>query len=372
MGIMVRQVPIARPVLEEDERARVSEVLYSGMLSKGPKGEALETGWAEYCGTKHAVAVNNGTAALIASLACLGVGPGDEVVTVSFTFNATVAAVLAVGATPVFVDVDRQTFLMDLNRLAEAVTEKTAVVLPVHLFGLMVDPIGLYRACGVQGFFPAILEDASQAHGADVSGVRAGAIGDAAAFSLYATKNMTAGEGGLITTSSPDLHYRLQAYRSHGARQAYLHESLGYNYRLPEVSAAIALGQMLRLGAMNDERRRHATTYDVELANLEGVTTPFVPEGRRHVYHQYVIKVRPECRDAIRTKMAERGVSTGVHYGLPVHRQPYYLRLRETRRWPGLANTDLLAPQVISLPIYPGLTESEQNQVIDALKAAVA
>jgi perosamine synthetase len=355
----------------EAERRGVQEVLNSGSLSKGPKGEALEEGWATYCNTKYAVAVNNGTSALIAALACLGVKPGDEVITVSFTFNATVAAILALGAKPVLVDIDRDTFLMDLNRLAEVVTARTAAIIPVHLFGLMVDPIALHRACSSTGFVPHILEDASQAHGADVQGQKAGSIGNAGAFSLYATKNMTAGEGGLISTSDSALHFRLLSYRSHGAREAYLHETLGYNYRLPEVSAAIALGQMVRLDDMNNERRRHATTYDVELANLADVVTPSVPEGRHHVYHQYVIRVLPTRRDDIRAKMAEYGVSTAVHYGIPVHCQPYYQRLGLSQSaW--LTATEVVSRQVISLPIYPGLTESEQNQVIDALKAAVA
>jgi perosamine synthetase len=360
-------VPMARPILGSEERIGIHQVLDSGILSKGAKGQALEEEWAAFCGTSHAVAVNTGTAALIASLACLGVGKGDEVITVAFTFNATVAAILAVGATPVLVDVDPDTFLMDLGCLSAALSVETAAVIPVHLLGLMVDPNLLYDAVSPRGCF--IVEDAAQAHGAEVAGWRAGSIGDLGAFSLYATKNMTAGEGGLITTKDQALRDWLLTYRNHGSHQTYLHESLGYNYRLPEVSAAIALGQLHRLDRMNSERRQLAATYDAELASLEGVVTPFVPQGRLHVYHQYAIKVDPTRRDCVRRGMAERGVSTAVHYGIPIHLQPYYRRLG--LKVPALPVTERLAGEVLSLPIFPGLSETEQAQVIDALKAAL-
>jgi len=357
-------IPIARPDLGPAEQAAIAEVLASGVIAQGPRVAEFEERWAAYVGARHAVAVSNGTVGLSAILAGLAIGPGDEVVTVSHTFNATGGSILSVGATPVFIDVEPDTYLIDAGRIEAAITPRTRAIMPVHLFGLVADMDMIAAIADRHGI--AIIEDAAQAHGATYRGRRAGSFGHAM-FSLYATKNLTTGEGGIVTTADDRLADWLRMYRNQGMRERYRHEILGTNIRLTDMAAAIGLVQLEKLDRNNDRRRDIARRYDAAFADLS-VTTPITPEGREHVFHQYTIGVGPD-RDAIVEALRGAGIGAGIYYPIPVHRQAYVL---ERGIHADLPVTDMLAATTMSLPIFPGLKDAEQARVIDALRAAIA
>jgi dTDP-4-amino-4,6-dideoxygalactose transaminase len=357
-------IPIARPDLGEEEIAAVTEVLRAGMIAQGRRVTELEDRWAARVGVRHAVAVSNGTVALMATLAGLGVAPGDEVITVSHTFAATVNAILWTGATPVFVDVEPDTYLIDAKRIEAAITPRTRVILPVHLFGLVAD-MDMVRAIADRHGL-AVVEDAAQAHGATFRGRAAGSFGHGT-FSLYATKNMTTAEGGFITTDDDRLADWLRLYRNQGMRARYEFEILGFNFRLTDVAAAMGLVQLDKLERNTDRRRAIADAYDLAFADLP-VGTPVTPAGRTHVFHQYTVVVG-ERRDEIVRSLREAGVGADIYYPVPVHRQAY---VQERGIHADLPVTDRLAATTLSLPIFPGLTEEDQAVVISAVRDAIA
>jgi perosamine synthetase len=356
-------IPPARPDLGPEEIAAVTEVLNSGMIAQGKKVAELEEGWAAFCGVKHALAMSNGTTALMAIFAGLGLGPGDEVITVSHTFNATVSAILFTGATPVFVDIEPDTYLMDAGRIEAAITSRTRAICPVSLFGVVADMDAIQAIADRHGLI--VVEDACQAHGALYRGRKAGSFGYAA-FSLYATKNMTTAEGGFVNTNDDRLADWISLYRNQGMRQRYQHEILGYNFRMTDIAAAIGLVQLDKLERNVVRRQAIARRYDEGLADLP-VQLPVCPEGRTHVYHQYTLTVGPE-RDQIVAEMREAGVSCGIYYPIPCHRAQY---VQEMGIEADLPVTDSVAAATMSLPMFPGLTEAEQDQVIAALRASV-
>ena len=356
-------IPVARPDIGPEEIAAVTEVLQSGMLAGGRKTAELEARWAAFIGTKHAIAVSNGTVALMCIFEGLGLVPGDEVITVGHTFNATVSAILYAGATPVFVDIEPDTYVIDAARIEAAITPRTRAICPVHLFGLPADMDMIRAIADRHGL--AVVEDACQAHGAEFRGRKVGAFGHGA-FSLYGTKNMTTGEGGLITTDDDRLADWLRLYRNPGMRERYHHEILGYNFRLTDIASAIGLCQLDKLERNTARRRQIAQRYDEAFASLP-IKTPITPEGRTHVFHQYTIDVGPD-RDTIVEELAAAGVSTGIYYPIPVNRQPYVL---ERGISADLPVTDLAAARTLSLPMHPGLTGAEQDQVIAAVDASI-
>ena len=356
-------IPVARPDIDDAEIAAVTEVLRSGMLAGGARVAELETGWAEFIGVRHAIAVSNGTVAEMCIFAGLGLGPGDEVITVGHTFNATVSSILFTGATPVFVDIDPETYDIDPDAVAAAITPRTRAICPVHLFGLPADMDPLVELAERHGL--AIVEDACQAHGAEYRGRRVGSFGHGA-FSLYGTKNMTTGEGGLITTDDDALADWIRLYRNQGMRERYRHEILGYNFRLTDIAAAIGLCQLDKLERNTARRQAIAARYDEAFAVLP-VVVPAVPTDRTHVYHQYTLDVGP-ARDVIVADLAAAGVATGIYYPIPVHRQPYVLALGIRAELPV---TDRIAARTLSLPMFPGLTDADQQTVIDAVVAVV-
>jgi dTDP-4-amino-4,6-dideoxygalactose transaminase len=357
-------IPVARPQIGDAEVEAVAEVLRSGMLAAGPRVAELEERWADYVGTRHAIAVSNGTVAAMCVFAGLRLGPGDEVITVGHTFNATVSAILSTGARPVFVDIEPDTYLIDPTRIEAAITARTRAISPVHLFGLPADMAAITQIAERHGL--AVVEDACQAHGATFEGRRVGSFGHGT-FSLYGTKNMTTGEGGLITTDDDALADWLRLYRNQGMRERYRHDILGYNFRLTDIAAAIGLCQLDRLERNNERRRELAARYDAAFADIP-VRRPTVPAGRTHVYHQYTLGVGPE-RDQIAADLAAAGVSTGIYYPLPVHRQPYVVELGISADLPV---TDAAAATSLSLPMFPDLTADVQDRVISALRDAVA
>jgi perosamine synthetase len=356
-------VPIARPDIGEEEIAAVSEVLRSGMLAGGRRVAALEERFAAFIGTKHAIAVSNGTVAEMCVFAGLGLGPGDEVITVGHTFNATVSSILYTGATPVFIDIERDTYVMDAARLEAAITPRTRAICPVHLFGLPADMDMIVSIAERHGL--AVVEDACQAHGAEFRGRKVGSFGHGT-FSLYGTKNMTTGEGGLITTDDDRLADWLRLYRNQGMRERYHHEILGYNFRLTDLQAAIGLCQLDKLERNTSRRQAIAAEYDSAFAELP-IRTPVTPHGRTHVFHQYTIDVG-EARDQVVADLTSAGIGTGIYYPVPVHRQPYVL---ERGIHVDLPVTDAAARRSVSLPMSPGLGHDDQARVIAAVQAAV-
>jgi perosamine synthetase len=356
-------IPVARPDIGPEEIAAVTAVLQSGMLAGGARVAELEDRFAAVVGTKHAIAVSNGTVALMCIFEGLGLGPGDEVITVGHTFNATVSAILYTGATPVFVDIEPDTYLIDVDLIEAAITPRTKAICPVHLFGLPADLAAIVAIADRHGL--AVVEDACQAHGAQFGGRPVGSFGHGA-FSLYATKNMTTGEGGLITTDDDRLADWIRLYRNQGMRERYHHEILGYNFRLTDIAAAIGLCQLDKLEANTARRRAIAARYSDAFADLP-IARPVTPPDRTHVFHQYTVAVEGD-RDGIVADLAAAGVGTGIFYPIPVHRQPYVV---ERGIHADLPITEDAALHTLSLPIFPGLTDADQGVVIEALRAAV-
>jgi perosamine synthetase len=352
-------IPIARPDVGAEEAAAVAEVLASGMIAAGPKTKQLEEEWASFCGVKHALAMSNGTTALMSIFAGLGLKRGDEVITVAHTFAATANAILFTGATPVFIDIEPDTYVMDARLIEAAITDRTKAIMPVHLFGLIADMDPILDIAARHGL--TVVEDACQAHGATYKGRRAGSFATSA-FSLYATKNMTTGEGGFITTDDDNLADWLRVYRHQGMRARYQHEMVGFNFRLTDIQAAIGLVQLDKLERNTARRGALAARYDQAFADL-GVRHQSTPEGRTHVYHQYVLDVGPD-RDAILAALRQRGIGAEVYYPIPVHRQPQIQALGIAAHLPV---TDAACANTLALPIYPGLSDMDQEFVIAAV-----
>jgi dTDP-4-amino-4,6-dideoxygalactose transaminase len=349
--------------IQADVSAAIGRVLESADFVQGHEVAQFEDEFAAYCGAEHAIAVNTGTSALHLALLALGIGPGDEVITVPFTFVATVAAIGYTGATPVFVDVESDSFTMDVGQLEAAITVRTRAILPVHLYGQVADMsavLDVGRRYGVP-----VIEDACQAHGAEYHGLRAGSIGDIGCFSFYPAKNLGAyGEGGAITTNDAGLAHQMRLLRDWGAEQKYVHSVKGYNYRLPELQAAVLRVKLSRLEDWTEARRAHARLYD-EL--LEGFAiTPQELPARRHAYHVYAVRVQD--RSGMRRRLDAAGIQTGVHYPIPVHLQPAWSELGHR---PGdFPVSEAAANHVISLPMYAELKDEAIAEVAMQLAEA--
>ena len=355
-------IPIARPQMGDEEKELVWSVLSSGLLAQVTRVRELEERFADFIGTSHAVATSSGTTALHLALLAAGVGADDEVITVPFTFIASANSVLYAGARPVFVDVEEGSFNIDVEQVEAAITPRTRAILPVSLYGQPADLPQLAEIAERNGL--ALVEDAAQSHGAAIAGRPSGTWG-IGCFSFYPTKNMTTGEGGMVTTSDTDLAERVRLSREHGMRVRYHHESIGYNFRMTDIHAAIGLAQLAKLPANNARRRAIAARYDVE---LQGVLTPSVRAGVTHVYHQYTIRVNR--RDEFAERLKERGVGTGVYYPIPVHRQKPYVALGYgEQRFPV---AERLSLEVISIPVHPSLTDDEVTAVIAGVNGVAA
>ena len=355
-------IPIARPQMGDEEKELVWAVLSSGLLSQGTKVRELEERFADFIGAPHAVATSSGTAALHLALLAAGVGPDDEVITVPFTFIASANSVLYTGARPIFVDVDEATFDIAVDQVEAAITPRTRAILPVSLYGQPADLPRIAEIAERHGL--ALVEDAAQSHGATVDGRSSGTFG-IGCFSFYPTKNMTTGEGGMVTTSDPELADRVRLAREHGMRVRYHHESLGYNFRMTDIHAAIGLAQLTKLPAYNARRRAIAARYDAE---LRGVVTPSVRPGATHVYHQYTIRVNR--RDEFAERLRERGIGSAVYYPIPVHLQKPFVALGYgEQRFPV---AERLSREVISIPVHPSLTDDEVATVIAAANDVAA
>ncbi len=357
-------IKLAHPLIEDEERQAVLDVLASGQLAQGPRVAAFEDAFARYIGVRHAVAVNSGTAALHLALLAGGIGPGDEVIVPAFSFAATANTVLHAGARPVFVDVRHDDFGIDVTQIERAITPRTRAIVPVHLYGQMCDIEPVAAICGRKGL--VLIEDAAQAVGASRRGTNAGTSGTGA-FSFYATKNLQTGEGGMITTNDDAIADRARLLRSQGERTRYVTEEAGYNYRMVEMAAALGLAQMPKLDARNERRRANATRLAELLAGNEKIVTPKELPARVHVWHQYTICVLAgaDARDRLQVRLRERGIETAIFYPAPIHRQPLYQRLGYVDVRMPVA--ERLAGEVLSLPVHPALSADD----IETIAAAV-
>ncbi len=360
--------------LKDDILGRIAEILEGMRLFLGPNVQALEQEFAAFCGVPHAIGVSDGTTALQLALMACGVGAGDEVITVSHTFVATAEAIILVGATPVFVDIDPQTYTIDVGQVGERITERTRAIIPVHLYGQTADMDPLLTLAREHGLW--VIEDACQAHGARYKGQRAGALGDAAAFSFYYSKNLGAyGEGGMVTTTVDEIAERVRMLRDHGSKQHYHHDLVGMNGRLDEIQAAVLRAKLQHLDAWNAARRQHAQLYGELLAHSP-VVPPVEADYAESVYHLYVIRVKacPEValltsrrnRDGLRAYLHDKGIATGIHYPIPIHLQPAYRDLGYEKG--SFPVTEEYAEQIISLPMYAELTPGSIEYVAEAIR----
>ncbi len=352
--------------VREDVLAALAEVAESTAFVLGPKVQAFEEAFADYIGARHCVAVNSGTSALHLALLGAGVGPGDEVITVPMTFIATSWAISYIGATPRYVDVDPQTLTMDVAQVRGAITSKTKAILPVHLYGQPADVEPLLEIANAHGL--SLVEDVAQAHGAKYHGRSAGSIGQSGCFSFYPGKNLGAyGEGGAITTSDDAIAERLRALRDHAQSQRYHHNEIGFNYRMDAFQGAVLEIKLKHLEAWTEARRRLAERYRELLADLP-LQLPREALGRRHVWHLFV--VRHPQRDRLRAALAEDGVQTGLHYPIPLHLQQAYAHLGHRRG--DFPVTEAISDECLSLPLFPEMTDAQQDLVVASLRRALS
>ncbi|MBI2668810.1 DegT/DnrJ/EryC1/StrS family aminotransferase [Candidatus Woesearchaeota archaeon] len=356
-------IPIARPLLGEEEKSAVLGVLSSGMLAQGKKVAEFEQRFAEFIGVQHAIATSNGTTALHAALLAHNVGLGDEVITTPFSFIATANAIKMTGATPVFVDINEKTFNINPDLIEKAITSKTKAILPVHLFGLPADTEKISAIAKKHHL--AVIEDACQAHGAEVAGKKVGSFGTGC-FSFYATKNMTTGEGGMITTNDDAVAQQCGKLISHGSERKYYHDFIGYNYRMTDIAAAIGIEQLKKLPLFNAKRKGNAQFLAQYLQHIQGIVVPemaVVPEinpasNLTHVFHQYTIRVTPEfpfSRDQLLQNLTENNIGTAIFYPVPIHQQKAYPEYHHLR----FPVAEMAAAQVLSLPVHPGVSEED-------------
>ncbi|MEA3326166.1 MAG: DegT/DnrJ/EryC1/StrS aminotransferase family protein [Chloroflexota bacterium] len=350
-------IPIAKPYIGTREKELVMEVLDSGMLVQGSKVAALETAFAEVCNVKHAIATTSGTTALHIALLAHGIGEGDEVITTPFTFIASANSILFTGATPVFVDIDIDTFNIDPKLIEAAITPRTKAILPVHLYGYMCDMKEIMDIAEKHKLI--VIEDACQAVGASYQGKKSGSFGTGT-FSLYATKNVMSGEGGMVSTDDDEIARRCKLLRSHGMKVRYYHDMLGYNYRMSDLLAAIGVAQMERLEEFNAIRKENAKFLS---ENIKSVIVPKVKLGYDHVWHQYTIRIDGNRdRDAAVKQLNGAGIGTGIFYPVPVHQQVYMREIIGDNQFPV---SEKLAKQVISLPVHPQVSQADLEKIVE-------
>jgi perosamine synthetase len=355
-------IPIAKPYIGDEEKRLVMEVLDSGMLVQGPKVAELERRWAAACEAKHAIAIVNGTAALHVAMLAHGIGPGDEVITTPFTFMASVNSVLYVGAKPVFVDIHPGCFNINVDLIEAAITPRTKAILPVHLYGLpahMDEVMAIARKHNL-----AVIEDAAQAIGADYKGRKIGGM-NTSCFSLYATKNVMSGEGGMITTNDDAIAHQCRLLRQHGMERRYYHDVLGYNFRLSDLHAAIGLAQLGRLNGFTEKRRANAE-YLTNHINNPHVITPKGHGHAGHVWHQYTVRIVGIDRDEAVKQLTEAGVGTSVFYPVPAHKQKPVMELGYGED-SALPVAEQVAREVVSLPVWPGLNSEDLERIVEAV-----
>lgn len=359
------KVNIASPQIGKEEIKAVTEVLKSGMLAQGPKVHEFEEKFAHFIGVKYAIATSSGTTALEVALRAYQIGPGDEVITTPFTFIASSNSILYTGARPIFVDIDEKTFNIDPENIEKAITKKTKAIMPVHLYGNACNMTEIMKIAKKHKL--VVIEDACQAHGAEWRGKKVGSFGTGA-FSLYPTKNMTTGEGGMITTDSKEIYELANLIRAHGSKIKYYHDILGYNYRMTDMEAAIGIEQIKKLNKFNQLRIKNAKYLNKNLSKLTGIIVPEPEKDAKHVYHQYTIRITPEFplkRDSVLAKLTEASIGTAVFYPLPINGQKVYKDLGYKMNTP---IAQKVSEEVLSLPVHPGLKQKDLEFIIKTIK----
>lgn len=352
-------IPIAKPIIERAEKEAILDVIASGQLVQGPKVREFEECFAELCGVEHAVATSSGTAALHVALLAHQMGLDDEVITSPFSFIASANCALYVGAHPVFADIEPDFFTIDPMKIEEKITRKTKAIIPVHLYGQACDMDAISEIA--QKYDLAIIQDACQAHGAKYKGRPVGSFGTAC-YSLYATKNITTVEGGMIVTNDPQVAERARLIRNHGSVRAYNHVVLGYNLRMTDLAAAVGLVQLTKLEEWNAIRRSNAAYLTSKLSKIDGITMPKIRDNVEHVFHQYTIRIAD--RDNAAQRLKEKGIGIGIHYPIPIHKQPLYQQMGYSDYLP---NAELASTEVISLPVHPSLTRNDLDCIVQAV-----
>lgn len=354
------KIPIASPLIDSNEMTAVQDVMNSGILAMSSKVKEFEDNFSEYIGVSHSVSVSNGTVALWLALKAHGIKEGDEVITTPFSFIATSNSVLFCKAKPVFADINERTYNIDPASVLEKITPKTRAVIGVHLFGQPYDLKAIGEICEDNNLI--MIEDSAQAHGAEFKGKKVGSFGTGC-FSFYPTKNMTAGEGGMVTTNDHKVAEKVRLLRNHGDDGKYHHIMLGYNMRMTDLQAAIGIQQLKKLDEMNRKRITNADYFDRHI-NLDGVGLPHKETGAKHVYHQYVLKVE-NGREELMRYLNSKGVGTAIHYPSAIYEQPLY---KELGYKPGLCPTsEKVSRQVVSIPVHPKITSEELEYIVDVI-----
>jgi dTDP-4-amino-4,6-dideoxygalactose transaminase len=351
-------IPAAKPIVGDEERAAVDRVLKSGMMAQGPEVAAFEEEFSKFVGGYKCVAVNSGTSGLHMALVAAGIKQGDEVIVPSFTFAATANSVALAGGTPVFVDIDPKTFNIDPAAIEAAITPKTKAIQPVHLYGQPAQMDKIMELAKKHNLL--VLEDAAQAHLAKLNGQYVGSFGLAGTFSFYPTKNMTSGEGGMISCATDEFTRMCKLLRNQGMEKRYENEVVGFNTRMTDIHAAIGREQLKKIEGWTKTRQANAKFLD---ENLKGVITPYVIPGAEHVYHQYTIRIVGQDRDKFAEEMTKRGVGSGVYYPIPVHQLPSFgLKF-------DLPNTTAAGKEVLSIPVHPALSQADLETVVEVINS---
>jgi perosamine synthetase len=361
-------IPIAKPFLGDEELKAVSEVIKSGMIAQGPKVQEVEENFASFCGAKHAISVNNGTAALHTALHVAGIKKDDEVITTPFTFIATANTILMQQAKPVFVDID-ETFNIDPKKIEEKITDKTKALVTVDLYGQLCDYESINEIAKKNNLI--VIEDAAQSVNAQNNGKKSGNFGNLAAFSFYATKNITCGEGGMITTNNDDFAKKIKLFRQHGRSNmsAYEYENLGYNYRMTDMNAAMLLEQLKKVDLITKKRVENAEYLSNGLTTIKGLKVPEVKKEGTHVFHQYTIRVQEDFklqRDKLVEHLNEKGIGCSVFYPTPLHLLDHFKIFGYKEG--DFPVAEKISREVISLPVHPHLTKEQLDQIINTFK----
>lgn len=359
-------IPIAKPVIDREEIEDVVKVLKSGIIAQDKIVREFEGKFSEYIEVKNSITVFNGTVALDVALKACGIKEGCEVITTPFTFIATANAVLYQGAKPVFVDIDEQTFNIDPDKILESINSRTKAIVGVHIFGQPFNIDAVLEICEDHNLI--LIEDSAQAHGAEYKGKKVGSFG-IGCFSFYATKNMTTGEGGMITTNDDEIAELCRLIRNHGENSKYNHVMLGYNYRMTDIQAAIGLAQLKKLDEMNNRRRNNAKYLNRHL-NVEGLIKPYEIKHVKHVYHQYVVRLTedfPMSREEFMEHLKKHGIGCAIHYPKPIYRQPLYVKLGLDDCYCPVA--EKISSQVLSLPVHPALSDADLKRIVEVVNS---
>jgi len=359
-------IPVAKPCVGNEEAEAAASVIRSGMLASGKQVTLLEEDFSSFIGVPHSIATSNGTTALHVALMGLDIGPGDEVIVPSFTFIATATSVSMTGATPKMADVEKKTYCIDPNSVVDLITPRTKAIIGVHLFGQACNVRAIQDICEDHSI--SFVEDCAQAHGTEYDGKKVGSFGVCGCFSFYPTKNMTSGEGGMITCHDPNLSERMRRLINHGQKEKYLHTELGYNFRLTDIAAAIGRVQLKKLPQMNKKRQENAAYYNSSLKK-DGLITPFTAPLSNHVFHQYAICINRNDmgRDSFAKILHDNGIGTAVHYPIPIHKQPLYQKSHDYN----CPISETLSREILSLPVYPDLSADERAFIVETINGVI-